>query len=427
MKNWLEDMADNVLFLAVLFSLLLLFLMYWKGAFQLRYAEVIIQDFLAEARVEGRFTSEQLEKLIKDVEKINPEYQVEISCMENVERPVYASVPATTLDQYYLERNIRKENSMVAYEVQIKEEKAEQLKFQLESNETILAEESGYLPLPQEGIVESVEAVRSRQEIYEGEDLITLCRVFVDGKTYYTEAAPMQPDSSGVVLLNVTVEEVSYSVPVEVICHPRYMVCDEGHRFVNSKKRVLLMEETGLLCCPYCEVMPETIKCSSNFLERKTGKTLTGEDIWITAIFPDGSERIVTPEDEGWQDNYDENYCGIQHVKISYCGVDTSVQILSRNETCKQCFESCEGRYYTDYVSFPYCTECMSKVPLFTGDVYEEKKEITFGEIVSLLDEAGEILFEKDEYICIRLRQGKRIVSLLQKRFLTDGRKKYLK
>ena len=42
----LEELFDNLLFAAGVLGVLVFFIMYWEQSFQIRYAEVVLHDFL---------------------------------------------------------------------------------------------------------------------------------------------------------------------------------------------------------------------------------------------------------------------------------------------------------------------------------------------------------------------------------------------
>lgn len=422
MERWIEEMIDFLLLLGILTGFLLFFLLYWKDSFQLQYVEMEVDTFLTKARVDGKITSEMLDELIQTVNEINDSYELDISCREYQTRPVYDKISSTVLSRYYMERNIRKQQEKGSGTAWVVEEDAGRLKLLQESNDTILAEESEYLPLPSVEAVLEIKAVREQQKVYEGEELITLCLVQYKDGTGYAEAEPAKAEASGTVFLNLILDEKCYQIPVEVECHPRYVTCAYGHQIVNSADILQETEQTGVIPCPYCASIPESLQANTAFLSRKAGKALSEEELWITAVFPDGSSKIITPQDEDWQDDYDENYNGIQTVTISYHGTETNVQIFSENGRCMQCDGSCEGRYYTDYTAFPYCTACMSQVALFTGTVYEEELVTEYQVLQSVLDESQEVVLNKGTYLCIRVCQNGKIRSIYQKSVLTDGK-----
>lgn len=422
MGKWIEEMVDFLLLLGILAGFLLFFLLYWKDSFQMQYAEMEVNTFLTKARTEGKITSEMLDELIRRVNEISSSYELDISCREYQTRPVYDRMSSSVLAQYYMERNVRKKQEKGTETPWVVEEDAGKLKLLQESNDTILAGNSEYLPLPSTEGVKEIKAVREQQKVYEGEELITLCLIRYEDGIGYAEAEPVKAEASGTVFLHLVLEETSYQIPVEVECHPRYVTCTYGHQIVNSMDILLEAEQTGVIGCPYCEAIPESLQANTAFLNRKAGKALSEEELWVTAVFSDGSSKLITPQDNDWQDDYDENYNGIQTVTISYHGTETNVQIFSENGRCMQCGGSCEGRTYTDYAAFPYCTDCMSQVTLFTGTVYEEEIVTEYPVLQSVLEEAKEVLLNKGAYLCVRICQNGKIRSLYQETVLTDGR-----
>ncbi len=421
MGKWIEEILDILLFLGILAGFLLFFLLYWKGSFQLQYAEIEVNEFLTTARVEGKITAERFERLVKKVDEISSSYELDISCREYRTSPIYNKISATALAQYYMKRNTRKQQEKNSGQTWVAEENAEQLKLLQERNDTILAEETEYLPLPSTEEVWEITAVREQQKVYEGEELITLCLIRCEDGISYAEAESAKATSSGTVFLNLKLDGSIYQIPVEVECHPRYVICDYGHQIVNSMDILLEAERTGNISCPYCKSIPESLLANTVFLRRKTGKPLSEEELWVTAFFSDGSSKRIGPQDEGWLDDYDENYNGIQNVTISYHGTETSVQIFSENELCLQCAGSCEGRSYTDYEAFPYCTDCMSQVALFTGEISEEEWVADFQNLLAVLYESGEIALSKGSYLCVSVRQNGKIRSTYQVDILTNG------
>ncbi len=421
--KWLEEGYDTFLFLMIQFGSLLFFLLYWKGEYQLRYAEAVMQNFLTEVTVDGMISIENQEKLVQNLERINPEYEVELYCTEYVAQPVYALLPEDTLRKYYAERNVKKAVEFSQYEVKVEEEQAEQLQLQQETNATILAAvQKDFVSLPGENTGWSVEAVRPQQEVYKGERLITLCRVESEKGIYYAEAEPMAAELSGITQLKLWIEGIRYLVPVEIKCHPRTVVCSNGHEVVNSVSVLVESKEKGEVVCPYCAVLPKEISCSREVLTRKTGTGLKKEELWIKVTYLDGHEEKITPDSDEWQDSYDGNYCGIQQVKIVYRGIEDVVTVIAENEYCQECGGTCNERYYTDYKSFPYCTECMSKVPLFTGRIYEEERVMATAELVYLIDIYGEKDLHRGDFVKLQLYKRGKPLSALQKRVLQNGK-----
>lgn len=422
-SKWLEDMTDNLWYLAALLGLLFFFCIHWREEYQIRYAELVMEEFLTAVSATGTITLENYESLIKNLDRAVPGYEVEMVYTEYIQQPVYAPISRTELEQYYMGRNVKNTEAILPYEVKVEENGAEALSLQTETNTTILsAEQMEFLPLPENGTAISVEAVRPRQEVYEGEKLITLCKVYSLEGSYYMAAEEVYAGASGTVLLNLVINGNVYNAQVEVLCHPRWILCRNGHELVNSKMVLEKTKATGQIWCPYCLVLPENVICNTAFLRKQTGKELTGEELWLVVNFLDGHTEIITPEAEDWQDDYDKIFCGMQTVTVSFRGMETVVTVMSENEPCVKCTRSCNERSFTDYKEFPYCTSCMSQVPLFTGTVKEEE-QLTKGEqIVAALDKEGVYHLTSGANMTLYLYKEEECRSALQCQIRTDGK-----
>ncbi len=210
-------------------------------------------------------------------------------------------------------------------------------------------------------------------------------------------------------------------VPVEVLCHPRTVVCEFGHEVVNSRQILEESKRTGKLECPYCGLLPEYIVCNTAVLSKETGDKFRKDELWLTAAYPDGHTEQVTPESKDWADTYDENYCGIQQVTVNYRGAEAAVMVISENKGCRQCNAECNERCYADYIRFPYCTECMSRTALFTGKVQEEEQILGLQDLVCCLDEKGELLLKRGDFVTAALVQKGQYLTLLQREVMQDG------
>lgn len=424
-RQWLEELVDTLLYLVLIIGLLIFFICFWRDSYQVRCAEKITNDFLYEISAKGGISLEKYEGFINNLFRINADYEIELGYAEYGLRPIYACVPTEQLMQYYLSRNIRKEMEFSCYEVNVVQEAQNRLRLQQETNATILAaEEKLYLPLPEEETVLSVEAVRKYQEVYEGEELITLCLVSSEEGYYYVEAEPCYGVASGQILLEPMVEGENYSVPVEVICYPRVVTCVNGHEVVNTATVLDNILQSGKVDCPYCELLPAYVVCNTEVLMKKSGTKLTKEEVWLNVKYLNGNTEIITPESLDWQDNYDENYCGLQRVTISYRGENTTITVITENDVCSNCDKSCNGRSYEDYIAFPYCVACMSEALLFTGEVYEEEQIHSHNELLALLDAEGAIVLQAGGYVTIRLSKKGVTKVLLQQKIKRDGGRK---
>ena len=422
MAELLEEWFDTILYLVLLFGASLFFACFWSEQIQNECAETVVQEFLTEASIDGKITAENYQKMVRSFRKMYPDCEVDVKLEHNELQPVYAVFSKEEIAEYYLKRNVKKEKKVSAPEISIIEQNPEELVFQSETNATIMAaKHQNYIPLPQEESTPEIKAVRPFQEVYTGEELITLCCISNSVGNYYAEAEMTTAEHSGVMYLKLMLNGQSYEIPVEVKCHPRIVLCENGHEVVNTKEIISYFQTWESVLCPYCAFLPKNIICNSPVIYRKTGSSPT-DDIWIEVEYLNGETCKVTPESEEWMDTYDENYCGIQQVEISYRGVRTYVTIVSENDVCKQCKGACNDRCNEDYRAFPYCSMCMSKIPLFTGKTYEEEQKMENSELITYLETMGEILMEKGDTIIFYATADRKYLMLQQKKVLRAGK-----
>jgi len=418
----LEELFDSLLFAIGVLGVLVFFLMYWGNSFQIRYAEVILHDFLWKTSVTGKITKEDYEGLHRSLYAIDSQFDLEIQCIQYLEHPEYKVFSAMELGDYFKKRNNRAVILMEEYCPSITQLPENGLRYQDETNESLLAtKNTEYLPLPYENSEPVITAVRPEQEVYVGEKLITLCKVISNNMAYYAEAPEVIATESGEIDLKLVIDGTMYKVPVQVVCHPRTIRCKNGHTVLNEKGIIEEQKQTGTILCEYCRLLPEQISCEISELHLKTKEKLTGENIGIQVCYLDGTTEYVTPESEDWKDNYDEEFCGNQEVTIKYRNAETKIVIVSENGNCIQCGKECNDRCAEDYVNYPYCLECLCKKQIFTGQVYTEES-ITYGkELLSVLDTEQEFVFARDDYILIKYSQGK-CRTVVQKKVLIDGK-----
>ena len=412
----LEKWFETMLYIGLMLGLIGFFCFYWKEEYSFRHTKTVLQEFLEETSISGKLTYEEYSGLKKRLHEICPEGTLEISCYKYSSRAIHDLISKEKWEADFTARNVKKTVLFQEYEPQVRQQKESQLRLQKETNASILAaDKQEYLPLPQEENRIFISAVREVQEVYEGEELITLCRVIDSGQMYYKEAQDRKATESGEVLLTLTLESGIYSVPVNVICYPRTELCAMGHRVVNTKEVLEEKKLSGKIKCPYCQVIPADIFCSTPVLYVKTGETIQRIGVNILVIYLDGSTEHVTPEAEEWQDDFDENYCGTQMTVIRYRNKETMIKVISENPLCKKCGGSCNDRCYEDYVRYPYCVECLSKIYVYTGENREEEELITKKELLYKLDTEGEFLLNRGDFIMVTYKQGKNITILQQK------------
>ncbi len=415
-RTWLEEWFDTLLMLFFLFSSLVFSFYFWKEQYHFRCTEIVIKEFLNNCCMEGKVSIGDIDILLNQIRKIDSTYHVELIYTGTKLEPCYAQIPKEQLDSYYFQRNIRKEIVLVAQEFDVLEEKIE-YNLQEETNASILAAGKGqYLPLPKEEIEFSLIAVRPEQKVYQGEALITLCLVNSADGNYYVEAEPVIATHSGMISMVVNIHGEKKYVNVSVISYPRELSCEKGHIFPNTKERIQKEELTGeKSSCPICAKLPQKIKSNQTTVVLTTGESLSKSSLFLEVTYLDGHVEKVFPSMQGWQDNYDSNFCGIQTITIQYGQLQETVVVISEGAVCMQCGNRCTGKMYEDYKLFPYCTNCMAESLLFTGEVYKEEVRMSLRELVSFLEEKKEMFLEEGERIMIGVKKEGDYVSMIEK------------
>ena len=419
----LEELFDTLLFFVGAFGILIFFLVYWNNSFKIRYAEVVLQEFLEKIAFTGKITKENYEELQRNIYSIDAKYELKIQCIGYQEQPVYSLVAKDVLKERFQEKNIIKQVSLEEYEVPLLEE-TEELQLQKETNASVLAAVNrDYISLPVENASTEIIAARPRQEVYEGEKLVTVCKVISSDYVYYIEAGEIVAKESGEIELDVTVDGVTYKVPIQVICHPRIMQCDNYHTFINDNDRIEEKKQGGSISCPYCRMLPERISCNASEISLRTGEDLTEKNIGIEVIYMDGSVGHVTSESKEWQDNYDIEFCGKQTVTIRYRNAETQLIVISENGSCHQCGKNCNDRCREDYRDYPYCLDCLAQMYVFTGQVRLEEQMLAEKELLYLLDTEQELLLSRGDFVTVELGKG-RYKTILQRKVTIDGVKR---
>lgn len=415
-RIWVEEWFDTLLMLFLIVGSLIFSFYYWKGQYQVRYTKIVVEEFLENSSTEGEVSVEEIEVLLQQIHKIDSEYSLELIYNGIKLEPCYAILFKERLDDYYLKRNVRREIVLEEQTISIPEE-VNFFHLQEETNASILAAgKEQYLPLPEDEAIFSVVPVRPEQRVYEGEALITLCLVTSADGNYYVEAEPVIATSSGIVSMKLQINGQQKYVEVNVICYPRELSCVEGHKFSNTKERIEEFEMTGMQSvCPICQELPKEIECSQDTMLLKTGEHLESTSIFLEVTYLDGHIEKILPSMKEWKDNYDENFCGVQTVTVQYGNLQDTVVVVSEGKDCSQCGNVCTGKTYQDYIEFPYCTECMSKSILFTGEVYEEELRMNLKELIAFLEEERILFMEAGDRLTISVKKGNNYISIMEK------------
>ncbi|MGN0506990.1 MAG: hypothetical protein ACI4FZ_10540 [Lachnospiraceae bacterium] len=404
-----EGWMDMLMLVTVLFSAVAIATIMWSEEINLRQAERIVSEFLAEASADACVTAEQYANFKSRLSEVDTDYRVEFSQRIRLQYPIYECPEEAELSEYYARRNVRK---VIPIEVNVEmEEKAEENRLQDFSNESLLAGKQGefYLPLPDEKDGgKGVRAVLETQKVYVDEPLVTLCCIEEGGTAYLVEAENMQIDRAGKYRIELTLQGRGSGVFLDVTVYERSIICEEGHCYANTKERIEYYETYGVLPdCPYCEKLPECITFQESIIYTTTGTPLSETGLCAQACYRNGRKETIRPGCEGWQDNYDAEFCGVQQVTVTYNGrTSYGLTVITAGEKCRKCNEECKFRNHTDYVNAPLCNRCLSEIPRYTGRT--ETLEYILGQ-----DAFSEALGAKEQWI---LRQGSSLQIILKKK-----------
>lgn len=412
----LGEIYDMLLFLCGVLGILVFFLLYWKESFQIRYAESVLREFAEKVAVTGKITGAEYGRVLNELYSVETDIALKIQCFLYEEQPVYAYLSEEEWKKYFQDGNQIVQTAWKEYSLPLLQGDENEMQLQTETNATVLAaEQQDYLPLPYENAQTEIIAVRPEQKLYEGEKLVTLCRVVSPDGNYYIEAPDVVAKQSGTIQLKLILDEKEYLVPIEVLCYSRTLECENGHKIPNTKAVIDERKETGYVSCPYCRIIPKSICAMVEEPKLMTGDELTKACLQLEVLYLDGSIGYATPESEDWQDNYDAGFCGDQTVTVRYRNAETQIMIKTENGTCKQCGKECNDRCLKDYRDYPYCIGCLSKMLKFTGKTKLKEEIINTRELVSKLDKEGKFLFQRDDFVTMELQLGKRKTLVQQK------------
>ena len=418
----LEEWFDTLLYVGIVIGLMGFFCLYWGNEYSFRHAKAVLHEFLDKASVSGKITEEEYVGLNNALHDIYPGASLEISCYRYSKQKIFDLIPQEKLERDFAGRNSKKKIELKDYEIQIPKIDVNSLCMQTETNASVLAaDKKEYLPLPKDETQVIICAVRPIQEVYIGEGLITLCRITDSNGVYYKEAAYAEAQKSGEVFLELVLEDRIYPVPIEVICHPKTVLCSNGHCIVNTKEIIEEKKLTGKIKCTYCSMLPMQLICDESELHIKTGEMLTGNQIRILVTYLDGNTEYVSPDSKDWQDDFDSNYCGKQEITIHYRNMETNLMVVSENPICEKCGKECNDRSYEDYVKYPYCLECLSGMHFLTGEIREEELLLSKEDLFAELELKGEILLNRGDFFVMICKRGKNM-SVMQRKIRIDGK-----
>ncbi|MGF7142534.1 hypothetical protein HNQ56_000952 [Anaerotaenia torta] len=237
--------------------------------------------------------------------------------------------------------------------------------------------------------VVSITPTHPLQSVYTNEPLITTVRAtYADGSEKTVLAAADFSTGTPVSNKRVTLSYAdslgntkTCTITVNVV--PRNRACANGHLYNLSPDG----SDPG---CPFCHAYVANLRILHPPISTFTitiGTTLKENGLKLLVTYMNGRTETIT---EGYVDNLDKQYLGTKMVTIGYKGAST--QLLVTTVCAKMVCDVCGFLYdlYPDGTN-PGCPRCISKIPIFTGNILEyEGKEYT--------DEILERMYEKGSY-----------------------------
>ncbi len=216
-------------------------------------------------------------------------------------------------------------------------------------------------------IITSIAPTNPIQAVYIGEELITTARAtYADGSTgvilcstnYRTDAAVKNTD---VAISYTDIKGAVLTAHMTVTVVPRTRICANGHTY-NLKPDG---SDPG---CPFCREYVESIRIQSPNTSTMTiaiGTTLQENGVILFVKYLDGRTESIS---SGYVDNLDNGYVGTKLITIGYKGATTSIMVTT---VCKKMICDICGYVYdlSPDGSNPGCPMCISKTPVFTGNV----------------------------------------------------------
>ena len=254
-------------------------------------------------------------------------------------------------------------------------------------------------------IITNIVPTHATQTVAVGDPLITTVTLtHLDGSTTTQigtcdfSTAAVCTGQTATITYHYTIDGVSYSktcdITVSVI--RRTKTCPKGHVYNLNNDG----SDPG---CPYCNAWVQSIqlvKPSSTNFTVTIGTTLEENGITILVTYMDGHTETL---DSGYEDNLDTNYLGTMQVTIGYKGATLQCRVTTvcAKMTCSIC--GYEYELWPDGTD-PGCPRCISKIPVFTGNVLEYEKTENTDKILERIFEQGIYRFHVNDTFDINIK-----------------------
>ena len=381
---------------------------------QREQVRLLCEEMISEISASGSLKRDSYERFLEGLSECTEAFQVELQHTSYQKSPVYEYAAKEKITRYYAMRNQREIFDISTNPVLPEKIAMQDAKLQEQNNASVLGGSMGiYVPLPkEEGMSEEIryEAMVPVQEVYLGEELITVCMVEMPTGYYQFIADACSLKEEGTTVVQLTVNGRRIPAYVEATVYPRELNCPYGHTYACTKERVRYMKETGDMPeCPYCKVMVTDISFSPSIVTTTVGTALQETEFLVRVVYQDGHTEIFDQKEEGLKFDYDAFYCGKQNVRTSYRGfLAEGLTVMVKGGKCKECGGECQEKGYRDYEKNPFCSSCLSKIPVFLGKINLQEEIFETCDIVQELEKQTTYEMKRGDFFSIQVNFSKR-------------------
>ena len=343
-----------------------------------------VMEFLSDSSLMGGITEEGYQQLMESLNKIGFSGEIKLTHVCYTETPYYAYGSDYDTREHYALSNVRYKKEVMTEAPIVTVTETTSLLGDWEN--TFYVDLRPGMPTD-EAPDTGYHAVYPMQDVLRFEKIAGVI-ASADGSEY-TICDDVFAETSGIVELKK--DGVSTGISVDVTVWDDKVQCENGHFYPISKEAVADYRNSGVWrYCPYCEQIPKKIVVHKGSYEKTLGEAF-GNDYFFSVYYWDGHTEIITPDTPGFVWDYDETYCGMQDVSISYKGITvTGLKVTNIGGSCVKCGNVCEERSLADYSACSLCDTCLQSQMVFSGDTYVE--EATYGteKILAVLLASGE-------------------------------------
>lgn len=254
-------------------------------------------------------------------------------------------------------------------------------------------------------IIDELVPTNPIQTVAVGDPLITTAvATYRDGSTKTIlcgtdfSTADTGQNKTAILTYSYTIDGMQFSVEASVTVSviPRQITCINGHTYNLSNDG----SDSG---CPYCKAWIRELRIVhpvTSFLTITLGTTLQQNGVTLLAIYYDGHTETVN---SAYEDNLDNMYLGTKPVIIGYKG--ETVQLMVTTVCAKIICDICGYEYslYPDFTN-PGCPGCISRTPVFTGEIMIYEEAAYTEDILEKLYEKGIYKFNVNDTFAVSLR-----------------------